>query len=209
MHLEQKEYNFFTTIPFTHSISAIEELLNGEDMIYFGIELEFSGLLSQTLDKSLSCTSISRQIHKSQVKSLLTQIRNRLLDFILELSNQFPEEISDKEIKKKVKEIGIEDLFNNAIFGNNTTIIVGNNNLNKNKHIKNDFNALAKILQSYNLNFQDIKELEDAIGIDKEIDTEQSGYLGASVKKWVKQISSKVGDKVTMDSIIGYLNNFY
>lgn len=209
MHLKGKELEFFTIIKFSESISSIENLSKSEDTIYFSIELEFAPLLTKSLDSSLNVTNLKRQVGKSQILGILTQSRSRLLDFILDISEKIPENISDKDIKSKSKEIDTKEIFNNAIFDGNITINIGNNNKNKSIQIKNDFDNLLKTLNQYNLNLEDLEELKDSIEEDTTKVNHDKKEFGKNVKNWLKNISTKTKDKITMDGITEGLHQFY
>jgi hypothetical protein len=209
MHLKDKELDFFTIIKFSDSISTIENLSKNEDTLFFSLELEFAPLLTKNLDSSLNVTNLKRQVAKSQILGILTQIRSRLLDFILDISEMIPEDISDKNIKSKSKEIDTKEIFKNAIFDGNITINIGDYNKNKSIQIKNDFENLSKKLQNYNLNSDDLEDLRKSIQEDTTIINHEEKAFGKNVKNWLKNISTKIRDKVAMDAIIDGLNEFY
>ena len=209
MHLKDKELDFFTIIKFSDSISTIESLSKGEDTLYFSLELEYAPLLTKNLDSSLNVTNLKRQVAKSQILGILTQIRSRLLDFILDVSEKIPEDISDKDIKSKSKEIDTKEIFNNAIFDGNITINIGDNNKNKSIQIKNDFENLLQKLKEYDLNSEDLKNLKESIEEDKTIINHEKKEFGKNVKDWLQNMSTKTRDKIAMDGIVEGLQEFY
>ncbi|PHS38344.1 MAG: hypothetical protein COB07_08620 [Sulfurovum sp.] len=209
MHLKDKELDFFTIMKFSDSISTIEHLSKSDDTLYFSLELEFAPLLTKTLVSSLNVTSLKRQVAKSQILGILTQIRSRLLDFILDISEKIPEDISDKDIKSKSKEIDTKEIFNNAIFDGNITINIGDNNKNKSIQIKNNFENLLKKLKKYDLNSEDLNDLKESIKEDKTIINHEKKEFGKNVKSWLQNISTKIRDKVAMEEVIERLHEFY
>lgn len=209
MHLKDKELDFFTIIKFSDSISTIESLSKGEDTLYFSLELDFAPLLTKNLDSSLNVTNLKRQVAKSQILGILTQIRSRLLDFILDVSEKIPEDISNKDIKSKSKEIDTKEIFNNAIFDGNITINIGDNNKNKSIQIKNNFENLLKKLKDYDLNSEDLKNLKDSIEEDKITINHGKKEFGRNVKNWLQNMSTKTRDKIAMDGIVEGLHEFY
>ncbi len=209
MHLKDKELDFFTIIKFSDSISTIESLSKGEDTLYFSLGLEFAPLLTKNLDSSLNVTNLKRQVAKSQILGILTQIRSRLLDFILDISEKIPEDISDKDIKSKSKEIDTKEIFNNAIFDGNITINIGDNNKNKSIQIKNNFENLLQKLKDCDLNSEDLNNLKESIEEDKTIINHEKKEFGKNVKNWLQNMSAKTRDKIAMDGIIEGLHEFY
>jgi len=208
-HLQDNEIDFFTNIKFSDSISMIEELSSGDDIIYFALELKFAPLLSRGLDSSLQITNLNRQVAKAQILGVLTQIRSRLLDFILDISEKFPDNISDKDIKSKSKEMNIKEIFNNAIFDGNITINIGDNNKNESIQIKNDFEYLLNKFKNYKLNTEDLEELKESIEEDKTTINYGKKEFGKNVKNWLQNISTKTRDKMVMDGITEGLQGFY
>lgn len=210
MHLNEKELNFFTKINYTDSISSIEDISSKEDHIYFAIELEFAPLLMKKIDPSFSVINLKRQVSKSKFLAVRTQIRSRLLDFILDISEKIPKNINDDNIKSKSKEINIKEIFNNTILdGNNITINIGNNNQNNSSNVKNDFNNLFHKLKNYELESKDLDSLKNSIEKDKTTINHEKKEFGSNVTNWIKDISKKTRDKVTMDGITEIINEFY
>lgn len=83
----------------------------------------------------------------------------------------------EQEIKHRTSSIDTSGLFNNAIFGNNTTILVGNNNAQDVESIitQGNFDALAEFLKKHEVGYPNIAELEIAI---KPVDTSRNIRLG-------------------------------
>jgi hypothetical protein len=209
MHLTDEQFDFFTKIKYPYSISEIEDISNKENSIYFAIELEYAPLLMKKLDSSFNVINLKREVSKSKFLGILTQIRSRLLDFILDLSEKIPENIPDNEIKLKSKEIDTQEMFRNAIFDGNITINIGDNNNSKNIQIKNNFDNLSLKLKSFKLAPEDIENLKNSIEKDSEISSIDKKEFGKNVKDWLKNISTKTRDKITMDGITEALNEFY
>jgi hypothetical protein len=210
MHLKDNELEFFTTIKFSDSISMIENITkNNEDTIYFSLDLGFAPLLMKGLDNSLNITGLKRQASKAQIVGILTQIRSRLLDFILDISEKIPDNISDKDIKSKSKEINTKELFSNAIFDGNITINIGDNNKNKTNQINNNLENLLEKLKNYNLNSSELLDLKESIQKDKTIINGKTKEFGTNVKNWIQDISTKTRDKITINGIVEVLQEFY
>lgn len=209
LHLKDDELDFFTNIKFSDSISTIEEFSSGKNDKYFSIELELIPLLAKGFDSSVQVTDIKRHVSKAKFLGVLTQIRSRLLDFILDISEKIPDDISDKDIKSKSKEIGTEEIFNNAIFNGNMIFNIGDNNKNESIQIKNNFEYLSKKLENYKLDSKDLEELKESIEEDKTTINHDKKEFGKNVKNWLQNISTKTRDKMAMDGIIEGLQDFY
>ena len=209
MHLKDNEIDFVTNIEFSDSISMIEELSSGDDIIYFALGLEFAPLLTKSIDSSLQITNLKKQVAKAQILGVLTQIRSRLLEFILDISEKIPDDISDKDIKSISKGIDIKEILNNAIFDGNITINIGDNNKNKSIQTNNDFEYLLEKLKNYKLNSEDLEELKESIEEDKTTINHDKKEFGKNVKNWLQNISTKTRDKMAIDGIVEGLHDFY
>ncbi len=101
-------------------------------------------------------------------------------------------------MKEKSKEVGTSDLFRNAVFGDNATVVVGNGNVQniKNAITQNDFGSLAEELRKHAVQEEDIASLKIAIDADVDAPELDDKKLGANVRGWVKKMLSKTTDAV-------------
>ena len=115
------------------------------------------------------------------------------MDFVLELSSEFSNIESDKEIKEVAGKFDASNLFNNAIFGDNVTILLGSENIQKVKNsiVKNNFESLAKTLQENGVHEIDVALLNEAIQNDQSFSIVERDKFGPSVKLWMELMLSK------------------
>ncbi len=101
--------------------------------------------------------------------------------------------MNEEEVKERISNIDAENLFNSAIFGDNTTILVGSSNTQtvSNVNIKGDFSALEKTLKNNGVPDSDITSLKDAIDHDSSIINDDSKEFWPAVKSWLQTMSSK------------------
>jgi len=103
------------------------------------------------------------------VKNILVQVRSRLLDFMLELKDRV-EHIGNGQINKaNTASIDTKTMFNNAIFGHNTTIILGDNNrqdVSASVH-ENDYEQLRDALTSIGIPPDEIASLHASLEADR------------------------------------------
>jgi hypothetical protein len=140
------------------------------------------------------------------------------LDFLLELNNEFGEGMTDEEVKNKASEVDSVSMFNSAMFGDNTTIVVGNQNTQQvvNTKIQNDFSALEKELKKHKVSDGDIAELKISIEQDEGKTDSVNKEYGPAVKSWFKNMVQKAVDgawQVNLglagNIIAGLLNGYY
>jgi len=125
-HLEKKFRERIEQSKFYQSIGVLEELANSEgDKIMIRIPMEWNSLLNEGLGNGFRISSAWSEVSKTSLIQTLVEVRSRLLDFMLELSNEFADDMTDEEVKEKSRSVDPVSIFHNAMFGDNTTIVVG------------------------------------------------------------------------------------
>lgn len=192
MHLDKKIRKKLETNYLTQSIAVIEEYAQQGD-IQITIAPEFYPLLSKGLGGGYQIESAWGIPSAGAMTQVITEVTSRLLDFVLELSEKIPEELEETELKSKSKEIGVSDLFNNAVFGDNATIVVGDSNSQQieNTVIKNDFDSLKNSLLENGVLEADINQLAQAIENDEGSTETIQGSFGENVSQWIGSMVSK------------------
>jgi hypothetical protein len=194
LHLDADLRKHFETHYLKQSVAAIEGYAD-KDELAISIPLEFCQFISMGLDGGFQVESAWGKCAAGAMKQVLTEVSSRLLDFLLELSEKFPDEMQPSEMKEKSKEVGVSDLFNHTVFGDNTTIVVGDSNTQhiKNKIVKKDFDSLRKVLLDNGLSKNDISDLSNAIVSDGGSLEVAENRLGKNVSDWMATMISKAG----------------
>ena len=192
LHIDKKIRKKLDTSYLTQSIAVIEEYAQQGD-IQITIAPEFYPLLSKGLAGGYQIESAWGIPSAGAMTQVITEVTSRLLDFVLELSEKIPEELEENELKSKSKEIGVSDLFNNAVFGDNATIVVGDSNAQhiENTIVKNDFESLKSLLLQNKVAEDDITELSQALKNDEGCTEHEQKSLGKNVSQWIGNMVSK------------------
>lgn len=198
LHLDKKLRKTLETTHLTQSIAVLESYAKDETNLAITIAPELYSTLSKGL---VSGYNVERAWGKHSAGSMLqviNEVRSRLLDFVLQLSEKIPNELDTEKMKEKSKEVGTSDLFRNAVFGDNATVVVGNGNVQniKNAITQNDFGSLAEELRKHAVQEEDIASLKIAIDADVDAPELDDKKLGANVRGWVKKMLSKTTDAV-------------
>ena len=182
----------------TQSIAVLESYANDESGLRIQIPPELYPALSKGFTGGYNVENAWGLHSAGSMLQVITEVRSRLLDFILELSDKIPEELNENEMKEKSKEIGTSELFRNAVFGDNATIVVGDSNIQniKNAIHKNDFAALAAELKKHSVTEEDISSLKVAIESDKGASDLTENKFGPKVRKWISSMLTKATDAV-------------
>lgn len=183
------------TVTITQSISTLDEFIHKEDNVkmIMNIPPEMYMYLSKDLDNGFIIEYARREIDRIQILQTLTSVRTKLLDFLLKIN----EEIGDYDNGKPLTQGDLKDkvasTFHSSVFGDNTTIIVGDNNTQTVTNItKGNFDALEKILSDKGVETQDIKELQQIIDTDNP--NNETKVFGSNVKNWISGMLKKAMD---------------
>lgn len=184
------------TINLYQSISAIDSLVKEgkNSKMSINVSADFYQYLSQDFDNGYQIEYARKEISSSQIVQVLTSVKSKLLDFLLELNEAFGEE-SIKNLSEGKEKDEVSSLFKSAVFGNNTTIIVGDGNSQK-VTIKDvlfkNFDELSRYFESNQMPKESISELATIIDSDNQnIETKE---FGDKVKGWVSKTITKAMD---------------
>jgi len=192
----------------TQSIAVIEKWSQSDSDLSIVVAPEMYGELSKGLGGRYS---VDRAWGKHSVGAMLqvvVEVRSRLLDLALQLSDRIPREPETSQIKAVSKEVAVGEIFRNAVFGDNATIVVGGGSIQgiTNSVIKNDFASLAAALRQQHVTEADIAALESAISEDAEHTEPQAQGLGPRVRQWMGGMVAKAGS-AAWDVSIGAAGN--
>ncbi|MFK5915339.1 MAG: hypothetical protein QM484_13290 [Woeseiaceae bacterium] len=218
-HLKGSQRESLEKTEMDQSLAVLEEYAEkGSGHLQSPIPMEYNGILAKGLGNGYHISSAWCEIELTGVTQILTQVRSRLLDFVLELGSNVDNELTEDEVKKLGSTLDVENLFNNAVFGDNTTIVVGTSNKQNvnNTNIKGDFNKLSNMLKEQGVSDSDIQILESAIESDKEIMSDDDKKYGPNVSTWLETMLSKAVDTswkielgVASSILATALNNYY
>ncbi|MEX2516662.1 MAG: response regulator receiver protein [Gammaproteobacteria bacterium] len=192
-HLSDKQRENLESSNLTQSLAVLEKFSENPDgSLSSPIPLEYNGLLGKHLANGVSIQRAWSQVEVSSIIQILTEVRSRLLDFVLNLKDQLPEDSSPQDRQA----IDTKALFNNAILGDNATIIIGDKNKADivNFYLKGNLAALEHELKKFNVADNDISSLKQAIQDDESEIDETKREFGSSVNQWVQNMSHKAVD---------------
>lgn len=218
-HLENKHRESIETSKMDQSLAVLEQFVeNKSGHLQAHIPMETYGILGKGLSNGYNIHRAWSEISYTSVTQILIQVRSRLLDFLLELKDELPNELNEEEAKAHINKVDAGNLFNSAIFGDNTTIVVGNENVQNvsNINLKGDFESLTKSLKSNGVSDSDISELKEAIEKDLPVIDDDKREYGSEVKKWLQKMLGKAVDAswqielgVASSLLATALNNYY
>lgn len=182
------------TVRLGQSISALDEFVHREksSKMYMHISPEMYDYMSQDFEGGFVIEYARREIDKVQIIETLTAIKSKLLDFLLKLNQELGDDnISDLNTGK-TNDL-VSSIFNSSVFGNNTTIIVGDNNKQTVRNItKGNLDSLKNQFRENEIEESDLNELESIIDSD-DPDSEKQQF-GGKVKNWISKMMVKSMD---------------
>ena len=131
---------------------------------------------------------------KNQIDDILDTIRNRLLTFVLELEERFPELAGLEEIPEEVSQEQAGALFQSVVIHGGQNVVGGGSQLaqtiNQPGLSPHDLVALLEYVRGIKgVAEEDVVELEEALEADEE--PSESGGFGARVNAWLGRMATK------------------
>lgn len=138
-------------------------------------------------------TSAWREIPPGTFESILDQVRSRILTFMLEVEDRFPE-VMEAEQPSSIPPVDSRDIgpvFQAIVYGDKNIITAGGGNVvNVTELAAGDWKGLDTVLSDMGLDSDDIQGLREAIQADQE--AAEAPVPGRAVKAWLGDIATRV-----------------
>lgn len=182
LDLSDQQIYRLTTRKVDENISSIEDWANKDD-ISFSIPTEACAIFSDSFNEGYYVERIEAKIGNGKGKEILTQIRSKLLEYCLAISDEFPDDINLTDtIDKSIKEFSSEKF--KIIVQDNANIHIGNTL----SQISNDTNISINKISS-----EDIQELIKAISEDRKTNEISEKSWGKNIENWYVDMLKKAG----------------
>ena len=81
----------------------------------------------------------------------MIEVRSRLLELALQVQARIPQEPAPETIKEVSREASVSQVFRNAVYGNNNTIVVGGGSIQNvaNSIVLNDVESLVGLFRLF------------------------------------------------------------
>jgi hypothetical protein len=227
-HLDAVEQKAITEIKLRFPIEVIQESIrkyseNSSNRMVSNIAPETFGRFNQVITNGGRLTAAWSELNMGDVAGVLSSVRSRLLDFVLELKDQIDTAqvsvIPDAGLPERLEKAGINpgDIFKNAVFTDSTiNLMIGSGVQNVNiKNKPGDIKSLLEVLRKKGVLEEDLIDLEAAVTEDGEagevtVDKgkTQSWLLKTAAKagKGAMKIGTKVFTEVAIAAIEHYAN---
>ena len=154
-------------------------------------------------------------IPKSAVVGILSTVRNRILNFALEIEATNPDAGEATTDERPIPEDRVSQIFNNYIYGSVGSVASGHGITQTTQQNINsgDFDSLASFLRDVGFDDSDISELRQAVDAEEVpkkdgFGPKVAGWIGKAVGK-VAQGGMKISTSVASSVISEALKNYY
>ena len=191
---KELEENLRTT-DFYENITSLDKLSKSTETLTSPVRAEVLSILQNNLrnmgNPYASIISCNKIIPQANLTAILSNVRSKLLDFMLVLENEFGTitEIADLKTKnKEITNIMNHTIINNA--GDGNSINAGDNNIISNSIsiTKNDIESLKSELRKQGIEEEDIIELAEIVN---EENLDENNNLGEKSRNWILKILDK------------------
>jgi hypothetical protein len=186
--------NLYLIEPISYYSSLVTQC-SSEPTIHLGWDPDLIAYLRDKILSHYQLTNAWRSIGTSSLVALIDTIKNRVLNFVLEIETVAPNAGEPSPGEKPIPEERVQQVFNTVIWGGSAQIAAGNQTIKYDidiKIIQNDFDSLRRFLSSLEVGEDNIRELGEAIQEDKEYQKE-TGF-GNRVQSWLGKMISKAAD---------------
>lgn len=204
-HLSDREREYLTHQSVRPGVGAIDHLARQEDKgerFAVPVAPEFYGILSKQCSAGFRVTEAWGHPPAGGTRQIITQIRSRLLEFVLALRDRVPAEAKPSELRDVVPLDVSRSLFDNTI-GSNITVVVNSGTMgNVAPSINhNDLSALKTFLHEQGIDASKIDQLEEAIKEDHGSLEHAKKRLGHAVAQWLGDVT-KTAIKVSTETAV-------
>jgi len=195
MHLDPAIREKLDVKRLTQSIAVIEGWCKEDEDLSIVVAPEFYPLLNKGLGNGYQVERAWGKPSMGAMLQVVAEVRSRLLEFALKLSDRLPPEARREDMKQLARDAHVGDLFRNSVFGDNTTIVVGGGSIQNvtNSVVNNDLESLARALRDLSVPESDIQALQAAIKEDSASEEVASRTIGPRVRSWIGSMVAKAG----------------
>jgi hypothetical protein len=195
-----------STLEHTHlvqSIIVIDKWSKSGENLSVVLASELYGELSKGLGNGFFVQRAWGKHSVGAMAQVVMDVRSRLLEFALQASDRIPREPESEQLKDLSREVSVGELFKNAVFGPNATIVVGSGSIQgvTNSVVQNDIASLVATLKAAKLGDDDIESLKAAIAADEGTTDPSQKAFGPSVRDWIGNTVKKAASGAWQISI--------
>ncbi|MCC6529521.1 MAG: response regulator receiver protein [Pseudomonadales bacterium] len=194
MHLTKEQRKRLEELEMRDSIAVLEGLAKHDTKgLQRPLPVEYAAFFNKALSGGYKVQQAWCDIGIGRFAQITAQVRSKLLDFLLDVSEKVGADMSDEAVKRVAQSPETGSMFNNAIFGDNVTILVGHNNQQtvRNSVERGDFDSLAAFLRAKQVQESDVAALQQAIAADSTSTEVAEKSFGPQTRSWLSRMMDK------------------
>ncbi len=217
--LPEKFREFSTTMQLVDAVSYYEDLVStsvadAKNEIRASWPADLVALVGGQIYVDMNCISAWRSVPRGAIVALVDTVRNRILDFVLEMEAAAPDAGEAKPGTKPVADAKVGQIFNTHVMSGNTVVGGTVTNVQQTRVAEGDLSSLKTHLLSFGVERNDVRALEKAIKGDPR--PKESGKFGGGVSAWIGRMVAKaasgawsISTKAAADVLSRLLCSYY
>lgn len=184
----------YLTEPISYCSSLVTQY-SKEPTIYLGWNPDFIAYLRNKILSDFQLASAWQAISTGSLVALLDTVKNRVLNFVLEIEAVAPNAGDTSQGENPIPEERVQQVFNTVVWGGAAQIAARNQTINQDINIKiiqNDFDSLRQFLSSINVGKDSIDELREAMQEDE--NNKKETAFGKRVQAWLGNMISRAAE---------------
>jgi hypothetical protein len=188
-------HQYVEKIELRQGVAAMEDLGPGarENPIKLPWPPELIALMGEPgrIVSGYALSSAWQLLTKNQIDGILDTVRNRLLTFMLELEDQFPDLAESEVVAGHVPKEQAANIFHTNIYGSQNVVATGTHftQIAQPSIPSRDLAALLNYLRELGISEEDVMELQEIVE-EGEIPSEP-GRLGPRAESWLGRLTTK------------------
>jgi hypothetical protein len=178
-----------------HPIKEIEAMAAKEKVLRHPWPAEAVIVLRENINLSggFILVEVYQPITGANLEGVADSVRNRLLDFLLELQKLYPAILQSDSAIESIPGEKIDQVFNLTVYGNNNMLATGSSitQTRREQIAFQDIEGLIRNFESFGVGPEDLEELREALGEDGK---RTKGIFGDRVKSWIGKMVTKAVD---------------
>ena len=186
-NLPEEVKDFAENLEFFDGVGALEARSADSAQIKWPQEMVLLARGAMKMSGGMALVDAHQPVPAYLISGILDQIKNKLLDFVLGLqeSNITSEDLDNRTVAPEVA----RNLFHINVYGDRNIVASGEQVTQQANPIeRGDIDSLIKFLSELSLDYDDLREIEDAISSEPDA---PDGRFGPKVKAWLGGMISK------------------
>lgn len=191
----------------TQGIRELETLAAGDtNAVVQNWSPELAATLTDKVYANAQCTSAWKELPTPTLVGILDAIRNRLLDFVLDVEKRFPELSASDDELAKIPAGEFDQSAQIVITGSHNVVATNESDIRNvsqpNLVVSGDIGSLRQYLSGFGIEDAELDQLQEAIATDGA--PSEPGTYGSNISNWIGDISRKAaagGYKAGMQAV--------